>query len=552
MSRKRSVIPQLSLFPFLAVLLSTMGILVLFLFVSIRIAARSAALDREKSSAAVEGERLEIEAATSLATIRMNGWEEVRARLNERLQSSRIRQTALLGQLDELRAEVGDLDQRLAEVPSAVAASPDGDELTRLQREVEQLQADVARADSQPIEQPGQQPAVMYNLVPTQSPGGTLRRPIYVECMGSAVVLQPLGIQLMAADFVAPEMPGNPLDAALNEVRDYWLRNDVAGEAGRPYPLLVVRPDGASAWASARRAMQGWSDEFGYELVNEGLTLNFGPADPELARRVQTAIDRARQTMALYHQRRQAEEQFVEAARRAESTALLSGLKASRTGGGFVNSGGQNTPRNESGINPQPNRSGQGDFGGQAPLASEQAEAASEDGGQLAQSSGPDNVTQSNRGAEGGGNGGNQSAPGAEQSASTEAGSDTGAAGSQCPCLAESRGSDWAIQKSPQQPTGYRRPIVAWCDGESLRLEPGSLTWLPVESVALEAEPDQVGDRVAVAVRRIVEGWGAAPENGYWWPELRVRVLAGGEPRLEQLRSLLRDSGIELGEPKTP
>jgi hypothetical protein len=550
MSRKRSAIPQLSLFPFLAVLLSTMGILVLFLFVSIRIAARSTALDREKSSAAVEEERLEIEAATSLATIRMTGWEEVRARLNERFQSSRIRQTALLGQLDELRAEVGGLEQRLTEESSAVAAGPDGDELEGLQREVEQLQAAIGMAESQPLEQAGQQPAVMYNLVPNQSPGGTLRRPIYVECTGSAVVLQPLGIHLTSADFVAPEMPGNPLDAALNEVRDYWLRNDVAGEAGRPYPLLVVRPDGASAWASARRAMQGWSDEFGYELVNEGMTLNFGPGDPELANRVQTAIDRARQTMAVYQQRRQAEDRFVEAARRANSTALLSGLKASRTGGGFVSSGGQNASRHEAAAIPQQDRFGQ-EAGGH-PVEASQGSGAGSEVDRQNRAAGQDNIPQPNTGVEAGSAGGNQPAPGAEQSDSTGAGQGANATGGQCPCLAESRGSDWAIQKTPQQPTGYRRPIVAWCDGESLRLEPGSLTWLPVASVGLEAEPEQVGDRVAVAVRQIVEGWGAAPENGYWRPELRIRMLDGGEPRLEQLRSLLRDSGIELGEPKTP
>lgn len=549
MSRNRSAIPGLSLFPFLAVLLSTMGILVLLLFVSIRMAAQAAAADQENSSAAVEQELQQLEAGTSLANIRIAGWEEARLRLNDRLQSSRIRQNTLLSQLDELKSEVNDLQSQLAASDQAPGGN-DTEQLDSLKREAETLRASIASAQAEPEAESVQQASVMYNLVPTQSPGGTARRPIYVECTGSAVVLQPLGIRLTAADFAAPEMPGNPLDAALSEIREYWLRNDVAGDQGRPYPLLVVRPEGASAWAATRRAMQGWSDEFGYELVADDLSLDFGPSDPVLAERVNAAIARARQTMAAFQRQRQEQQRLHEAAQQSQLAALVSGMKASRTSGGFVTSGAP-APGAKGGFadDHRDSRTGDG-FGngnsadGNAGEFSETQEALAGDGkgelssGQNGPAGSPEgSSTDSNSGANAGG--GNASGSQASSGASA-------------PCLAEQRGSDWALQKTDQQTTGYRRPIVAWCDGESLRLEPGELTWMAAETVSLSVDPGSVGDQVAVSVRRFVEGWGAPPERGFWRPELRIRVLPGGEQKVAELRQLLRDSGIELGETRQP
>jgi hypothetical protein len=553
MSRTRQAIPGLSLFPFLAVLLSTMGILVLLLFLSIRMAARSAELERNRAPAAeVVAELQQLEAESSLANIRLAGWEEVRQRLNERLQNSRIRQNSLLEQLDELKAELLDMERQAAAVQPESRAGHAA-ELESLQREAESLRAAIAGAAAKPDADPAgsQQAAVMYNLVPTQSPGGTMRRPIYVECTGSAVVLQPLGIHLNAEDFVEPDVPGNPLDAALGEIRDYWLRNDVAGEAGRPYPLLVVRPEGASAWSASRRAMQGWSDEFGYELVADDLTLDFGPTDPVLAERVKAVIDRARTTMAVYHRQRETERQLAESARKSQQSALVSGMKASRTGGGFVNSGGSPMARGQTDAQ---------SMGQAGAIAQVEPFTASPRVASTDQQSGSGDPSAGKLAAENSGTGGETAggtaagdaagatgATGVTGTASGSANSAEDTAGA-CPCLADQRGGDWALQKNARQSTGYLRPIAAWCDADSLRLEPGALSWLPSESVSLETSPDQIGDEVATAIRRIVDGWGSPPENGYWKPQLRVRVLPGGGPRLEALRQLLRNSGIELGE----
>ena len=135
-----------------------------------------------------------------------------------------------------------------------------------------------------------------YAVVPYRGPHETQRRPIYVECRGDTIVLQPEGIVLTESDFSGPLGPGNPLAAALRAAREHLL---VEGgfdpnESGEPYPLLLVRPDGIAAYYAARSAMKSWASEFGYELVGEDWKLDFQPPDSQLARVIRSAVDTAR------------------------------------------------------------------------------------------------------------------------------------------------------------------------------------------------------------------------------------------------------------------
>jgi hypothetical protein len=51
---------------------------------------------------------------------------------------------------------------------------------------------------------------------------------------------------------------------------------------------------------------------------------------------------------------------------------------------------------------------------------------------------------------------------------------------------------------------------------------------------------------LATAVRDRVDQWGAALPGGRWQPVLQVDVKPGGEIRFEQLRRILRDSGVNV------
>ena len=84
-----------------------------------------------------------------------------------------------------------------------------------------------------------------------------MRRPIYIECTGDAVVIQPEGISFTESDFDGPLGPGNPLAAAVRAAREYMLlQSRGMPGAGEPYPLLLVRPTGIAAYEAAMAALQ--------------------------------------------------------------------------------------------------------------------------------------------------------------------------------------------------------------------------------------------------------------------------------------------------------
>ena len=135
-----------------------------------------------------------------------------------------------------------------------------------------------------------------YAVVPYDGPNHTRRRPIYIECRGDAVVLQPENIVFNEPDFDEPLGPGNPLAAAIRAAREQMLLQSSAQrqDFGEPYPLLLVRPAGIVAYNAALAAMKSWGSEFGYELINQDWQLKYPPPDPVLGRLVQQAVALAR------------------------------------------------------------------------------------------------------------------------------------------------------------------------------------------------------------------------------------------------------------------
>lgn len=59
---------------------------------------------------------------------------------------------------------------------------------------------------------------------------------------------------------------------------------------GEPYPLLLVRPAGISAYYAALSAMESWRSEFGYEMIGDDWPLVFPKPDPQLARTLDQAV----------------------------------------------------------------------------------------------------------------------------------------------------------------------------------------------------------------------------------------------------------------------
>ena len=294
MSRKAAVTgPTISLFPFLAVLLCTMGALLVVLVLFSRSVRQNetAKLDKEQESLV---EELEL-TRDSLAWRReqMNG---VRERTAEELAKARMQLAGIEESSRALQDEFANLERTAAALASqGTMVTADDDTLRGLEQRLTSARESLDKARAGRDTKP---PA--YAVVPYAGRNGTHRRPLYIECCGDGVFLQPEGIRLSPGDFEGPPGPGNPLASALRAAREHVVaaQGGTNDPAAQPYPLLLVRPSGVMAYYAAREAIQSWGSDFGYQLIDEDWTLTFPPADPTLAQVEKRAIDESRARLA--------------------------------------------------------------------------------------------------------------------------------------------------------------------------------------------------------------------------------------------------------------
>ncbi len=279
-----------SLFPFLAVLLCTMGSLVLILMLIVAGAQSSA-------KEIVAESQNQIEEAQGLLAHAKHAFTKQLAEGRVSLEKKRLVLQHLEEHIQELLTELDEL-KRTAELVDA--------EQSQDQRQEEDLQATISELEKQlteatrelkqKLEKPdGDKP--IFAIIPYQGSKGTHRRPIYLECTSEGVIIQPEGISVPISDLRPPYGPGNPLDAALRTVRAEFPPSNGA-VTSTAYPLLVVRPSGIRTYALARAAMSGWDDQFGYELVNEDLELAYPQSVAGLSDKLNKALELARERQA--------------------------------------------------------------------------------------------------------------------------------------------------------------------------------------------------------------------------------------------------------------
>jgi len=294
MSRKTPVAgPTISLFPFLAVLLCTMGALLVVLVLFSRSVQQNetAKLDQEQASLAEE-----LELTRDSLAWRREQLEGVRERTADELARARMQLAGIEESTRSLQDEFATLERTAAALASQTGTvAADDDTLRGLEQRLTSAREslDEARAgrDTKP-------PA--YAVVPYAGRNGTHRRPLYIECCGDGVFLQPEGIRLSPGDFEGPPGPGNPLASALRAAREHLVaaQGGTNDPAAQPYPLMLVRPSGVMAYYAAREAIQSWGSDFGYQLIDEDWTLTFPPADPTLAQVEKRAIEESRARLA--------------------------------------------------------------------------------------------------------------------------------------------------------------------------------------------------------------------------------------------------------------
>lgn len=316
MSRERSAaVPAMSLFPFIAVLLCTMGALLVLLVMFSRAAsedplatdepvpgtqtAENAGLDMGQEPVEQLPDVEELERLRAAVLERVANAESTKREAEEQLRTARLRLAGIEENARELKAELDRHVDVIRGLKESRPSTPDDvEQLGRmLAAEEESLESIKKSAEGKPA---------AYAVVPYVGPSGTRRRPLYIECSFDGVFLQPEGVRLTPSDFEGPPGPGNPLASALRAAREYLVTNSqgALAEGDQPYPLLLVRPSGVMAYYAARESLSSWGSDFGYQLIDEDWTLAFPPADPALADVEQEAVIEARARLQWLAQRR--------------------------------------------------------------------------------------------------------------------------------------------------------------------------------------------------------------------------------------------------------
>ena len=331
MSRARAQSgPTISLFPFLAVLLCTMGSLLVILVIFSRSAKQAGIAAAEEAeaqaAAATTAERGELELAREELGWRIDQIRGVRDRTAEELARARMQ----LAGIEETARKLADELEALARTAEALEgdagdASAD-DTVVELERKLAEARQELdAAAEKLALRPPA------YAVVPYEGANGTHRRPLYIECCIDGVFLQPEGIRLGPADFEGPPGPGNPLASALRAAREYIA--SAPGESGdpnvQPYPLLLVRPSGVMAYYAARESIQSWGNEFGYQFIDEEWTINYPARDPALAEAEMRAIEESRRRL-----------EWLAQVRPSKPSKPATTYRAATTRGGVVSNGG--------------------------------------------------------------------------------------------------------------------------------------------------------------------------------------------------------------------
>ncbi|MBO7725917.1 MAG: hypothetical protein J6S40_05565 [Thermoguttaceae bacterium] len=345
--------PTVTLFPFLAVLLCTMGMLIMLLVVisrdtAVGETAASAAdadplfsdaamrdLTEEKETAAPEPPPAEPTAVGTESApeeslspedeklyarfLRENGgidpeqlesqresaeWflselEGVRDRTRNELSNERARLAEAETEINRLVTELVELNRQAAALSQESDSASDSGEL---QKEIDAKAEEIAELNrrieelQKKIEESEGTPT--YAILPYRGKSGTFRRPIYVECDENGIRLMPERVQFVPEDFLVAKYPGNPFDAGLRAARQYFIETGQGDSENEPYPLLILKPESAQTYYIAKSALASWGGEFGYEFVESDAEIEYPRPDPELRRRVEEQVAMARARLA--------------------------------------------------------------------------------------------------------------------------------------------------------------------------------------------------------------------------------------------------------------
>ena len=487
-----------SMFPFLAVLICTMGALISLLVMGVRQAQVHAHEIIEATQ--VDNAERQIDAQQNQHELENYQWRSLVLRTQREEQQTQISSNRLsLSHLEQHTRELETELERLVSRHESLQRQLQQDGVIAVQRtnrraELKELDVDInaARTKLEQARLDRESASESFAIIPYAGVKGTNRRPIYIECVAEGIVIQPEGILITEIEMAGPPGPGNPLDACLRAVREFYFEHTV-DESISPYPLLIVRSSGVRSYGVARQAMQNWEHEFGYEMISDDLKLAYPRPQPALAQQLRKTIKTARS-------RQQA----------------LAATMPSRYR-----------------LNPETHL-------GNQPI----------DGGPQRNQRTPPDVPTPLGSGEGSGQQSNVTSPIPQRTVGSETESASGHRGGQGQGVSDlqmgmsGRKPGWALKKNQTLGPAITRGVRVLCTVDQLVLIPARGERGAPIVVHIEGTMQQSIDPFVAALHQYIQRWGLALAGGYWKPELHIEVAAGGEQHFYLLQKYLKRSGI--------
>ena len=522
---------KVSLFPFLPVLLCMMGAMIMLLVLVAWDIQESATTPSEAAEIETltvkEAEELRYKIETSIqdADWYAEHFTLAQKQAEEELAENQARLAHAEQQTQKLREELVRLEQLAKQIDSQTEAAPE--EVEHLKRLLAQQQQRLADAELELAElrKEAAQREKSYAIVPSRTANGTFRRPIYIECREDKIIIQPEGIELFPGDFQALDEPANPFDTVLRVIRQYYMETEQTARGSEPYPLLIVRPSGVEMYENARMATKNWVKDFGYEIVNEDWNIQYPQPDAELRNRINQQLEIARNRLSAY----------MVARRLAEPMPGYGGSAPQQTQQFRMDHRGNVVPVGGSQVSPfalQEERAAQERGGVGLPTGERrqneshlvphvvalQEEMAAASGQEWNGASSPLDVQEQ----------GVMNSPSGMQHM-------------------QRRPQDWALKGATQFTSGISRGVVVRCESDRFVLSAQS-GLRREQSIPILGSVSAAADQLVRAIWEFQESWGSAGANMHWRPILQVRVVPGGEQRLQELKVYLRNSGLHIEE----
>ena len=419
----------------------------------------------------------------------------------------------------KIKDELTRLEQLAQQFDSSASATPEEvEQIKRLLAQQQQRRTE-AELELAKLREEAAQKEKSYAIVPYRGPDGTFRRPIYIECHGDKIIIQPEGIELVPGDFQALDRPDNPFATALRVIRQYYIETGQIVRGSEPYPLLIVRPSGVEMYSNAWQALQprpetatsNWATDYGYEIVLEDWNIQYPEPNEELRHRLRQQLEVSRNRLSSY----------MIAQRMAGQSSGFGG-NAPRFSvdhrGNVVQEGGSRSSEAAQ-RHLETNRQ----LTGQQPSRQEGNEAnwMSSPSAELDAAKNPEKAARDevfNR----------------QMDQMTR----------QMQNPAQRR-QDWALQGATQFSTGISMTVRIRCEADRF-VFPAQAGLVTEREIPIDGSVSAATDQLVQAVWEFHHSWGSAGENRHWRPILRIQVSPGGEQRFRELQTLLRNSGLEI------